>query len=279
MIKEGCFVSSSVNGFQPGHVLTHQMLKASYDFPRELANIIYSEYDNCVISGLEYFVDKDEVFLMPGVVKYKGDLYFLNNKISLTKLWNDYKQESKTLGGTETVYFLIQKNSQMNADGCCRQTLGIKLSKEYDSEESIFIGALQGVLDKPKLPQETKAENIYNRNFLLIFDVPYLGANGVGLHPFINRFLKAIIEQKHQKDSFDYALWMNLCGHKSVDIDVLKVYLKSKSVSVPSNGNSFRENIIMKVINIIEEDVIVGQMPTGESSDEDEYEYESLLLD
>ena len=48
---------------------------------------------------------------------------------------------------------------------------------------------------------------------------------------------------------------------------------------MPSNGNSFRENIIMKVINIIEEDVIVGQMPTGESSDEDEYEYESLLLD
>ena len=46
MIKEGCFVSRSVNGFQPGHVLTHQMLKTSYDFPRELASIIYSEYDN-----------------------------------------------------------------------------------------------------------------------------------------------------------------------------------------------------------------------------------------
>ena len=77
MIKEGCFVSRSVNGFQPGHVLTHQMLKASYDFPRELANIIYSEYDNCVISGLEYFVDKDEVFLYQPteIKKYCADLW------------------------------------------------------------------------------------------------------------------------------------------------------------------------------------------------------------
>ena len=70
---------------------------------------------------------------------------------------------------------------------------------------------------------------------------------------------------------------MNLCGHKSVDIDVLKVYLKSKSVSVPSNDNSFRKNIIKEVIEIIEEDVVVGQMLTGDSSDEDEYE--SVLIE
>ena len=277
MIKEGCFVSKSVNGFQPGPVLTHQLLKTCYDFPRELASIIYSEYDNCVISGLEYLADEGEVFLLPGVVRFKGDLYFLNNKISLTKLWNDYKQESKTPGGTGTVYFLIQKNSQMNADGCCKQTLGIRLSKEYDSKESIVVGALQAAIDKLELPDFTSPKRIYSRSHLLTLDVPYLGANGVGFHPFINRFLKAIIEQKHQKDYFDYALWMNLCGHKSVDIDVLKVYLKSKSVSVPSNDNSFRKNIIKEVIEIIEEDVVVGQMLTGDSSDEDEYE--SVLIE
>lgn len=265
MIKEGYFVNSSVNSFQPGHVLTHQMLKVSYDFPRELANIIYCQYDNCVISGLEYFVDKDEVFLLPGVVKFKGDLYFLNNKISLTKLWNSYKQESKTPGGTEIVYFLIQKNSQMNADGCCRQTLGIKLSKEYDSEESIFIGALQGAIDKLELPDFTSPKSIYSRSYLWTLDVPYLGANGVGFHPLVNLFLKSSIEQKKQKDSFDYVLWMNLCGHKSVGLDILSVYLKSKSILLPSNDNNFRKNIITKVFNVIEGDTLRGQGLTGES--------------
>ena len=277
MIKEGCFINSSVNGFQPGHVLTHQMLKASYDFPRELANIIYSEYDNCVISGLEYFVDKDEVFLMPGVVKYKGDLYFLNNKISLTKLWNDYKQESKTPGGTGTVYFLIQKNSQMNADGCCKQTLGIRLSKEYDSKESIVVGALQAAIDKLELPDFASPKNIYSRSYLWTLDVPYLGANGVGFHPLVNLFLKASIEQKKQKDSFDYMLWMSLCGHKTVGIDVLRVYLESKSASLPVNDNNFRQNIIKDVIENIKEEAIREQSFTRDDSYEKKRE--SCLLE
>lgn len=263
MIKEGCFVSSSVNGFQPGHVLTHQMLKASYDFPRELANIIYREYDNCVISGLEYFVDKDEVFLLPGVVKFDGDLYFLNDNISLTKLWNDYKQESETPGGTEIVYFLIQKKSQINADGCCNQTLRIELSKQYNSEESIVIGALQGAIDKLELPDSASLNSIYSRSYLWTLDVPYLGASGVGFHPLVSEFLKTGINLKKKKDSFDYVFWMSLCGHKSVGLDVLSVYLESKSMSVPVNDNNFRKNMIIKVFKVIEEDTIGEKGPAS----------------
>lgn len=277
MIKEGCFVSRSVNGFQPGHVLTHQMLKASYDFPRDMASIFYSQYDNCVISGLDYYEDKEEVYLLPGVVKFKGDLYVLNNQIALTKLWKDYKQASGTPGGTGIVYFMIKKNSQINADGCCHQTLGIELSKEYDTKEGIIIGALQGAIDKLELPDLTNTDSIYSRSKLWILDVPYLGANGVGFHPLVNLFLKASIEQKKQKDSFDYMLWMSLCGHKSVGIDVLRVYLESKSASLPVNDNNFRQNIIKDIIENIKEDAIREQSFTKDDSDEKEYE--SLILD
>lgn len=272
MIKEGCFINSSVNGFQPGHVLTHQMLKASYDFPRDMANIFYSQYDNCVISGLDYYEDKEEVYLLPGVVKFKGDLYVLNNQIALTKLWKDYKQTSGTPGGTEFVYFMIKKNSQINADGCCHQTLGIELSKEYDTKEAIIIGALQGAIDKMELPDLTNTDSIYSRSKLWILDVPYLGANGVGFHPLVNLFLKASIEQKKQKDSFDYMLWMSLCGHKTVGIDVLRVYLESKSASLPVNDNNFRQNIIKDVIENIKEEAIREQNFTRDDSDEKEYE-------
>lgn len=277
MTKEGCFVSISVNGFQPGHVLTHQMLEASYNFPRELADIIYREFDNCVISGLDYCVESDEVYLLPGVVKFKGDLYVLNNQIALTKLWKDYKQTSGTPGGTEFVYFMIKKNRQINADGCCHQTLGIELSKEYDTKEGIIIGALQGAIDKLELPDLTNTDSIYSRSKLWILDVPYLGANGVGFHPLVNLFLKASIEQKKQKDSFDYMLWMSLCGHKSVGIDVLRVYLESKSASLPVNDNNFRQNIIKDVIENIKEEAVREQNLTRDDSDEKEFE--SCMVD
>ena len=72
-------------------------------------------------------------------------------------------------------------------------------------------------------------------------------------------------------------LWMSLCGHKSVGIDVLRVYLESKSASLPVNDNNFRQNIIKDIIENIKEDAIREQSFTKDDSDEKEYE--SLILD
>lgn len=69
--------------FEKGRILKTAMLESLRDFPRDLANIMYQEYSNGIITGVDITVKEDVLIVHPGMIKHDGTLYMLKEPIHI----------------------------------------------------------------------------------------------------------------------------------------------------------------------------------------------------
>lgn len=65
--------------FNKGQILKQNMLETLRDFPREVLNVLFLDYDDGIICGFKSEIDNEtrSISVMPGIIKLNGKLAFL----------------------------------------------------------------------------------------------------------------------------------------------------------------------------------------------------------
>jgi hypothetical protein len=67
--------------FEKGRILKIEMLENLRDYPRDLVDIKYKNYSDGIITGAELVVNKKDITVQRGIIKFKDKLYVLKKEI------------------------------------------------------------------------------------------------------------------------------------------------------------------------------------------------------
>jgi hypothetical protein len=128
--------------FEKGSILTSEMLISMDSFPKEFSRLLYTNYSDGIISGLNFYYYENNLYLNEGILKYENKLFLmtlpenLSNKMSnleegkkyficATKIDNDEKQN--ITNRFLEIHFLETKQDFCFASLIFRKNLPIKL--------------------------------------------------------------------------------------------------------------------------------------------------------
>ena len=78
--------------FQRGNILKQEMLENLRDYPRDFLKLYFNDYSNGIISGAQLVVDKQQIYITKGLIKFNQRIYFLKEVISL-----EYNSTNQTI--------------------------------------------------------------------------------------------------------------------------------------------------------------------------------------
>lgn len=243
----GVITADSVQ-FSLGTVLTGEMLTRSYAFPRNYLNIFYKDVDNCIVAGMDLVDEGSRVVLKPGIIKYEGEMYFLNEEVSLTEIWQKVQSNNEELskkGNAKTSKFIFVPEPEI-----CHGNTSVKSMRLIYSRESlkgVCVGKSQ-VADKALNLPKTLADFRMDRNFMQLLEVKYYSDSGITFHPYVFQALKKELEAKSKKDIYDFQLLMVLGSNRVVGLDTLKAYMEAKKIgTIDSEAAGLFDGILKAV--------------------------------
>ena len=98
--------------FESGRILNSKMLDELKSFSLREIEIEYYEYCSGIIKGLNFKSDDSYLYLTPGILKYKGEYYFLTKEMVVMKFSEFGKQLYIYLAPVE----IIQRDVLDNLD-------------------------------------------------------------------------------------------------------------------------------------------------------------------
>ena len=72
--------------FPHGAILTSAMLQEIYKYPREFFDLLYKNYGDGIICGLDYLIEDQNLFLTFGVIRRDGEFYFLAQNLNISEI-------------------------------------------------------------------------------------------------------------------------------------------------------------------------------------------------
>ncbi len=229
--------------FERRSILTATQLRAIEKFPREFLRLMFSDYGDGIISGLNFVERGKEIFLTEGLVKI-GDAFFFAEEINLSKL------TAETRSGIWYKFCLSEPQRK-----AYENVISEKISLEVKSLEE-NIGGLEfgrfkaGVSIKlPSPDEEDTFEEFTRASRLNLLKVPCSIRGGVTFHPQIFQAILSRLQRKEKHDSADLALMIQLANLGAVTFDALKIFVRSKDIKWRDDS---RENIFKSVIEAVD---------------------------
>ncbi len=78
--------------FKSGEILTKEMLDGLHFYSYDFASLLYSDYSDGIISGLQIQTLNNQYLINKGVLKYKGLIYLLKESVDISSLFNDLNE-------------------------------------------------------------------------------------------------------------------------------------------------------------------------------------------
>jgi hypothetical protein len=69
--------------FTAGRVLKHETLNLLRDYPRDYVDILYRGYTDGLMAGCQLVINSDTITIEPGLVRYLGKIYMMNESINI----------------------------------------------------------------------------------------------------------------------------------------------------------------------------------------------------
>ena len=240
--------------FAPRTILTHEMLEAINDFPREILRLQYLNFGDGIISGLEFKEVGNEIFLTEGLVKLKGEFYLsAAGEINLTKFFKDNKSPSH---GIISCFALCPSQNFKVNGGVKRESLELKILAKKDlPPDALCLGnfsdeLFEVVLPDKNIPAEKFLGEFMTLNRLQLLEIPYSCYGGATFHPYIFSAVKNILKQKENKSPAELALLMQIEQSGFVTLETLKTYIETDNAKkIPSTAT--REEIFKGLSQVL----------------------------
>lgn len=201
-------------------VLTAAMLRELYDYPRELSRLMFNDFSDGIICGLDFSLKDGELILSSGLVRFGGEIFRLHDDLNLSAL----AEENFLVADKE--YFISAEKSSRKKEPCLTEkNLALTFTEQsppFSLGKFIFRGRRNFYL--PELTDEPFDE-IFSRSKLNLFDVPFAAKNAPTFHPLLFRLVKKFLSRKKNRTPFDYALFVHLQNNDTLSIETLAEYI------------------------------------------------------
>ena len=216
--------------FLHGNILTKEMLNETYAYPRNFVELKYSDYSDGIITGLDFVENDGITYLTKGIVKFKGEYYFLLDDINLTSYFLDMKKQQNW---QSTLYYLYLKRSEpIKAGSIVVQNLDLYVSEESKQDDLFLLCRFFGTESNMRLPrlngsgeQKPFKDLIDNNLYVNLIDTLYAMPKKATYHPFLFRAVTEYLEQKQDKSMYDYVILMQIQNMKVLSIDTMRTYI------------------------------------------------------
>lgn len=248
MIK---IVSKEVE-FAPGSVLTGDMLKEMYSFPKWIYDLQYARYGGGIISGMELRQDGDTVIIGSGIIKLYGKLFYSEHEIDIGSL----KLEQKINGGN--FYIGLRKEETTNEPGIKVYSLSIQSYEVANKKDTDMIlmrlnrdNAGRRILPNVILEDEKPFDEFFENSRCGLLETPFSCYEGVTFIPYVCQSVRSYLEAKPRCDSSDLALLIHLQNNPVVSVSSIRKYIRSKDMDDVLD-DSIGENLFADWIKAIE---------------------------
>ena len=247
--------------FNDGDILSAQMLKETYRYPREFLHITHACCSNGVISGLDFETRNGCVYLTAGIVKVCGKYFILPQAVNLEE-W--FKQSSLNSSATYCLCLVHEDNSvsgDLHGGFSRSSSLALKAEREkpekalllarykYNSAVELQLPSLQ----KPDSCNDPFAE-FTQASYLQLLDTEYAHPQGeTTYHPLVFRAIKSYLEQKCPLSPYDFSLLLEIQNHGLVALSSLRAYVAaSYEVSPASISDMTREKLFAEIVECLQ---------------------------
>lgn len=208
-------------------VLTSAMLGVLRNYPDDYFRLSLKNHSDGIIAGLEYEQADDDLHLASGIMKWQGEIYFLREKINISKL-----MASASSGKT---YYLYLAASEDKSRQECINYKQLQIRVSDNKEDCLSLGRVfihgKGKLTLPELDLNAPdqfGQFVSDSKFNLL-DVYYSALGGPTFHPYIFTAIKQFLRQKKQKTMMDYAILVHLQSSPVLDTETMRSYIAEAS--------------------------------------------------
>lgn len=241
------FVSKNVV-FKSRNVLTKEMLTETYNFPRKVYRMELKKYGDGILSGCDFVMRGDCVFINPGIVKFKDEIYFLDEDMNISNILKfDHLESAK-------YYIYLSEGRVIDAQGVIASSLELKVGgKEVKKFNNIILlgdfrkdSGLKVML--PDLKSNINSKDVSH---------PYLDATvispitreyscfgGNTFPPEVFSFIRDYLVDKQEKGCMDFALLMDLQNNEVLSIDSIKTYIISRHGRIANDRKDIFKNLL-----------------------------------
>lgn len=227
--------------FERRSILTAAQLRTIEKFPREFFRLMFAEYDDGIICGLDFTERDEKIFLTEGLLKI-GDAFYFAEEINLSAMMRD-------LSDGVDYKFVLGEPQRTASENVITEKISLTIAK-LDEQSALEFGRFRHT--KIKLP-DGDAENLFDEftkgSRLNLLDVSFSTRGGKTFHPYIFRALLKKLEQKNSPSPADVALMIQLANFGSASVHALKIYVKANNVSWQDDS---REKIFKSVLAAVE---------------------------
>ncbi|MBD3879425.1 MAG: hypothetical protein SR1Q5_07055 [Quinella sp. 1Q5] len=229
--------------FERRSILTATQLRAIEKFPREFLRLMYSDYGDGIISGMDFIERDDEIFLTEGLLKL-GDKIFIAEEINLSELMTG------TAGG-KRYKFVLGAPQRTVYENVITEKISLSV-RELGKDGGLEFGQFRaGLVQLPSVNAEDLFEEFTRASRLNLLHVPFAVRGGVTFHPIIFRAILRRLEHKKNRAPIDSALMIRLADVGAVSMHALKIFVEGKGVTWLDDS---RENIFNAVIEAVDKE-------------------------
>ena len=152
-------------------ILTRELLQEIYKYPREFFRLLYKDYSDGIICGLNYFIDEDKnLILSSGIILSNNEFYFLEEDLNISEL-----AEKNNLVSGRDYFIYLQEESQKKSPCITENKFIVNFSEE---EKNFTLGKFRfKSKDDFNLPTlsngENPFENLFRASRLNLSKVPF----------------------------------------------------------------------------------------------------------
>ncbi len=226
--------------FAKGRILKIEMLENLRDFSRDMLEVFTEDLSDGVVRGLDANVSKDIITFTKGIVKYQGNTYLINEKLSI-----DYKATD-----VDVLIKLVFLEQSLEVDYKI-QYVAINLDTDTRIKDNeIELGRFK-LKNGAYLRTNYKDLDDYTTeyNTINLINVPYANVSEHTLTPkFINSYGLEIIKT-HTEDLWDITFATSCINIKNISRSLILSYINKKLGE--ENENLTNDEIHKKLIIIL----------------------------
>lgn len=233
--------------FEKKHLLRVEMLEQLRDFPRDYLEILYSGYSDGIVCGCTPGWAQGKLSIEPGILRYKGNLYFLKEPFILTCTAQD-----------KIRYLKVQFLPTVKENGILMGKTRIYLddiAPNFVSEIELCEFRLQ---DGARLRDtyENFADCITEFDTIHLLNVPWASPGRPTIHPKVLRQYAVEILNKKNRESVDTSFAIGILTNGGVmPEEAVRAYIDARTGGKTAKGNKGLYDGLAEIIRISGTDV------------------------
>ncbi|MFI3211091.1 MAG: hypothetical protein R3Y64_08630 [Peptostreptococcaceae bacterium] len=233
--------------FKRGTILSKNMLEIMYSYPKEIIDVLYSNNENGIISGLDLIKKDNNIILNKGIIKHNNEIFIMNEDILLNDYFLDLVENNQYV-----MHFNLNEIKNID-DNILEEVLNFEIVEfdKYQSNNNLYIGtfrfnSLENISFAPTINDLLDSNSYFNN-----IDAIYSKNTSSTFMPSISKLILNKIINKDNKNPLDITLISEISNNTTLCIDTISYYISS--VLNKSINDLNKKNILNLLIQAIDE--------------------------